>query len=409
VSTRQRFLANFSSLVASLWIISPNGAWCADPRIPTFLGAYIHLPHVLDANSEPAQQKIAIEKLLDRMKALGLNSAVPYATTSSGAANYASGILPARMYPDWDPLEHFATACRQRGLTFYPAVCVLVCGHQQPAGILREHPEWALADKGGRELGFISPGHPDAREWIVSMLAEIVHKYHPDGLLLDYVRYPNRPVQLDAVSAARFASSREKQEGASGIEFGSAHNQAQPSASNDHLQAFKEQCLTELVEMFSQRLRHMQPGIQIGIYSWGPHVIENHAVGQDWRTWARRNWIDMVNISGYCYPANYGDAYLDVFKKRLSGAAEVIRSSGARTRVTFALGVKTSHGQIRAATEIQEYLRIAKATGAQGVAVFTWSYLEPFLDDVEAGAYFRDVGIRLKGSPMVRVKHTLPR
>jgi len=57
--------------------------------------------------------------------------------------------------------------------------------------------------------------------------------------------------------------------------------------------------------------------------------------------------------------------------------------------LTFALGVKTSHGQIHRAAEVEEYLTLARAEGARGVAVFTWAHLQPFYEQVSRADYFR--------------------
>ena len=39
--------------------------------------------------------------------------------------------------------------------------------------------------------------------WVVSWLQEVIQRYQPDGILLDYMRYSSLPTKLDPVSAAR--------------------------------------------------------------------------------------------------------------------------------------------------------------------------------------------------------------
>ena len=86
----------------------------------------------------------------------------------------------------------------------YPVLCVTVCGNDKPAGILRKHTDWALRNPDGTPLGYISPAHPDARQWLAGVAREVVENYQPDGILLDYIRYHNRPLRLDPDSEARF-------------------------------------------------------------------------------------------------------------------------------------------------------------------------------------------------------------
>jgi uncharacterized lipoprotein YddW (UPF0748 family) len=149
----------------------------------------------------------------------------------------------------------------------------------------------------------------------------------------------------------------------------------------------------------SVELRRQQPGITLAIYSWGPHVIQNHRVAQDWRTWAQKGYIDMVNVSGYCYPKNYGDRYLQVFADRIGGALAINQKLDRPIDVTLCLGIKTSHGQIDKAADVGDYLSIAKRLGVDGAAVFTWAHAQPYLEDINQGGYFGEFEDGLKSRP----------
>ncbi len=369
-------LAALSLLVS--WLDTANG------EDQPFMGAYLNIPRLFDSASTIRERERSIEEQLDEFKASGLRVVMPYVTTTAGAAVYPSKIVPTRRYSNWDPLGHLMRAARERGLQVYPVTCVLACGKQEPQGILEQHPEWALRDDTGHPIGHISPCHPQARAWVVSVMREIVDKYKPDGLLLDYLRFNNRPMQLDPHGAAELKKL-----------VGVTPEAVQPQ----QLQRFKEACLTELARAISVEVRRQQPGIKLAIYSWGPHVTQNHRVAQDWKTWAQNGYIDMVNVSGYCYPKNYGDRYLQVFEDRLRGALEINQDLGRPIEVTLCLGIKTSHGQIEKAADVGDYLRIAKRIGVDGAAIFTWSYVRPYLEDIEQGGYFRQFEEGLQNRP----------
>jgi hypothetical protein len=95
----------------------------------------------------------------------------------------------------------------------------------------------------------------------------------------------------------------------------------------------------------------------------------------------------MVNISGYCYPDNYGDDYLAVFSKRIGDAVALNRAYNGQAAVTFCLGIHTSHGTIQSATWINDYLTRAAAEGVEGMAIFTWTRALPFLDAPESKVF----------------------
>ena len=349
-----------------------------------FMGAYVNIPKLFDSGSDIRDRERSIGKQLDRFKSSGLRVVMPYVTTTVGTALYPSEIVPVRMYSDWDPLSVLIREARTRGLQVYPVTCVLACGKQQPQGILQQHPDWALRDEDGRPIGHISPCHPQARDWVVSVMHEIVEKYKPDGLLLDYLRFNNRPMQLDPHGAAELEKL----------------TRVSPTLLKPHmLQRFKEDCLTELMRSISVDLRQQQPEIKLAIYSWGPHVIQNHRVAQDWRTWAQKGYIDMVNVSGYCFPENYGDRYLQVFADRIGGALAINQTLRRPIDVTLCLGIKTSHGQIGKAADVDDYLSTAGRLGVDGAAVFTWSHAEPYLDEIVQAGYLTAFEDHLKSLP----------
>jgi len=340
-----------------------------------FAGAYIDMHRCFDYRSDQDVARRSIDKNLRRFRNSGLNTIMPKCNTSSGVANYPSQVIAGRTYADWDPLAYFVDRARQLDLAVWPSVCVLVCGHDHPRGILKQHPEWAMRNLAGEPIGFISPGHPEARKWIVSMLSEIVRKYQPDGLLLDYLRYHNRPIQLDAYSAAQFKKE---------LSTAGDLNEAERAKK---LQTFRERLLTELMANIHVALRNEKPDIKLAIYSWGPHVIENHRVAQDWKTWVERGYLDMINISGYLYPEKNGDDYLEKLEEKLRTSKSIVAATGRPIPVTFALGVRTSHGEVKSATQVTEILQAAKRANVDGVAFFTWTYLQPWLDDIVAAIY----------------------
>jgi len=342
-----------------------------------FVAAYIHLQRCYSASDEFEKREQSIGKQLDLLKETGIRIVMPYATRTTGAAEYATDIVPVRTDPEWDCLAAFVRQARARDLKVYPTVCVLTSGNDVPDGILKIHPEWAVRSTEGNPLGQISPAHPEAREWVLAMLEEVVTKYQTDGILLDYLRYPNnRHARMDLLSEKEFEAEVRATEGSAVLD-----------SSPFLLLEFKQRKLTELAGMISQRLRTVRPGIHIAMYTWGPHVVSGHPVAQDWPTWAKKGYIDSVNVSGYCFPDNYGDKYLEVYEQRLVLAKQMLSEASPSCEVTLCLGVKTSHGEVKSADDINTYLEIAKKHGYRGVSFFTWSTLLKHLDGFQQNQY----------------------
>lgn len=339
-------------------------------RKDPFYGAWIHLHRLFDYKDGVDIREASIEHAIDDCARSGLTSVMPFAITGMGKAQYPSVIVPERVYRDWDPLGAVIRESRERDLGVYISVPLLVCGHEDPAGILAEHPEWAVLDREGKRLGYICGGNSEARKWLVSVVQELVRMYKPDGIVLDYLRYPNKPVDVDPETRARFLKE-------AGVEsYDIADRQ------DEKWQRFKEKCLIELAGLIRKGIDEIEPGTELGIYSWGPQVAKDHYVSQDWITMTEKGYLNLINVSGYMYEENYGEDYLQEFEARMKEAASILPKGNSKARLAFVLGVITSHGRLESADEIETYLRIARTAGIPGCSVFTLSYLQPFIDDL---------------------------
>jgi len=336
------------------------------------LAAYLHPEQCFSATDPIPQRELAIRDCLDDVVEAGLRTIVPYISTTSGIAHYPSDLLPKSRWDGWDPIDVFVREARQRNLNVHLCVPLLACGHATAAGVLLEHPDWALRSESGEPIGTISSGHPDARQWMLSWMDELISRYNPDGVLLDYFRFASQATQLDPVSAERFVNESD---------------QLSDDTPEQRVHNFREQLLTELMESVSDRLRSQKPQIHIAIYSWGHHVTDNHRLAQDWPTWAKRGYIDEVNVCGYWFPETYprrwGDNHIEAFRTVLSESRRLLDEGGGDTKLTFALGVRTSHGQVKTVVDIASYLNEATRQQVDGVNFFTWSYLVPFVPQLK--------------------------
>jgi len=340
-----------------------------------FSALYLHPDIFADPALSRQEAEALMDRTLDEICACGFTALLPYANTSSGKEHWQVKVEKVEEAARPDTLELLCAKARQRGLKIIPVYCVLVSGHDEPAGILKEHPHWALQKEEGTAIGWISPAHPEARQWIVERISELARHVDADGIMLDYLRFPNEPdVTLDTENLKNFME---------------AQGDAQADARSAALQEVKESATTLLMTEISESLRHQKKEIRRGIYSWGAHVTSGHNVAQPWPDWVAAGLLDLINISGYCYTDNYGDAYLDVFRKRLKEAALLAKNASASVDLSFALGVHTSHGTIADAREISRYLASARTLGYSGVAAFAWGGMKPFLNDIIEAGYFK--------------------
>ncbi len=345
------------------------------PEKEVMLGTFLKFQRLYDSKAPISEKKKAIQNALKNIHSTGLNTVMPYVVGSSGRAYYSSKIIPEQIEKGWDPLEFVINEAPKYHLKVYPSVCVLVCGHHHLQGILKVHPEWALRNPAGEKLGFISSANEEARKWTVSVLKEITEKYQPDGLMLDYLRFNNRPMKLDEKSQTRFDNQNSKQD---------------ESEKKEAMQKFKEESLTALARMISEEVRPLKKGIQISIYSWGAHVSNNHQVAQNWKLWIKQNYIDMVCASGYVFEEKYGPEFLSIFQKRMEDAQKIRQEYSPSSQLTFCLGLSTSHGKVHHFREVENYLKVAAKAGLDGVVLFNWYVFENFREDVTEHHFFEE-------------------
>lgn len=166
----------------------------------------------------PAQQRAALTTLLDHNKATGVNS-VFFQVRSQGDAMYQSSIEPWSYYltgtqgkapnPLWDPLQFAIDESRKRGLEAHAWINPYRAVSDASAAndtlkyaanhVSRLHPEWLLT------LGtvkILNPGLPEVRDYVHSVVMDVVQRYDIDGLHFDDYFYQSGTIADDTAYAA---------------------------------------------------------------------------------------------------------------------------------------------------------------------------------------------------------------
>jgi len=149
------------------------------------------------------QQQALITKL-DNLKSLGINT-VFFQVKPDGTALWPSQILPwsdmltgtIGQDPGYDPLKFMIDEAHKRGIKVHawfnpyrvttntkPSTITALSRTlpQNPASVYVLHPDW-VRTSGDRLV--LDPGIPAARDWITSIVAEVVERYPVDGVQFD--------------------------------------------------------------------------------------------------------------------------------------------------------------------------------------------------------------------------------
>lgn len=159
-----------------------------------------------------SQQQKALTDKLDNLKRLGINT-VFFQVKPDGTALWKSKILPwsdtltgtIGQDPGYDPLQFMLDEAHKRGMKVHawlnpyrvsvntkPSTVSELNStlSQTPSSVYVLHRDW-IRTAGERFV--LDPGIPDVRDWITSIVAEVVENYPVDGVQFDDYFYTESP------------------------------------------------------------------------------------------------------------------------------------------------------------------------------------------------------------------------
>jgi uncharacterized lipoprotein YddW (UPF0748 family) len=151
----------------------------------------------------PEQQRAAFINIVDHHKATGLN-ALYIQVRSQCDAMYPSAIDPwsadltgtqgTGPSPAWDPMQFMIEECHKRGIEFHAWINpyrAVANANNLPnfaaSHVAKQHPEWLLSQG---TLRVLDPGLPAVRDYITSVITDILHRYDVNGIHFDDYFYP---------------------------------------------------------------------------------------------------------------------------------------------------------------------------------------------------------------------------
>jgi uncharacterized lipoprotein YddW (UPF0748 family) len=184
-----------------------RGAWIA---------SYVNLDWPTNASQTPDQERAAFINILNTLKQTGVN-AVFVQLRSVCDAMYPSTIEPWSAYltgsqgvppsPLYDPLQFMIDECRTRGMEFHAWFNPFRAANNvndtinfDPEHVARKRKEWLLSQGTYRIL---DPGLPVVRDYVISVVMDVLRRYDVDGIHFDDYFYPY-PSQGGTPAPTRF-------------------------------------------------------------------------------------------------------------------------------------------------------------------------------------------------------------
>lgn len=260
-----------------------------------------------------------VSRIIDNCSDAGFNTVV-FQVRGNGTTFYPSQIEPwAEQFnftdPGFDPLEVALAKARQRGVELHAWVNVVPGwrGTKPPANpnqLYHTHPEWFWYDQHGQRQALTSfyvslnPCLPEVREYIASVIREIVANYDVDGIHMDYIRFPSEPPATPAGSDIDYPRD------ARTLALYRNQRIRTPDEDAESWNRWRTEQVTQLVADIRNAMRQTRPRAALTA-SVGSHPQESARFFRDEKTWIQRKLIDAA------FPMNY-QADLEAFQEGLA-------------------------------------------------------------------------------------------
>lgn len=218
-----------------------------------------------------AKQKKEICEELDRFKTAHFNT-ILMQTRVRGDVIYPSQIEPytdaltgtCGKDPGYDPLAFIIEECHKRGMEFHAWIVAIPIGNDQ---YVRRQGKQSLVQKKRslcmhyQKCWYLNPGHPEAKEYLFSIVKEIVTRYDVDGINFDYIRYPDGRTRIPDQATFR--------------KYGKGKSLAQWRRDN----------ITEMIRYIYKGVKEIKPYIKIGSSPLGKYRDTNRYSSRGWNAY----------------------------------------------------------------------------------------------------------------------------
>ncbi len=298
-----------------------------------------------------------VTQMVQAAKAANFNALIVQ-VRKRGDAYYNSTIEPraADIAADYDPLADVLSQAHAAGLEVHAWVSVYSIvregSENAPTHVYVRHPEWIAKDRDGKSSSdagtlYTDPGIPEARDYTVSVIADIAKNYEVDGIHLDHVRYLSRESGYGGVSVSLFND----QNGKTG----------EPAYNDESWCAWRRQQITDLIRKAKAAVSANRPQARLSASVLAPNgSFAAEFFLQDWATWCREGLVDFIVPMVYIKT--------DTMAMSAQGAVTVDWDR----HVYAGIGAYQISSDL-ACKQIQD----SRALGAKGVVLYNYHYLGP--------------------------------
>ena len=339
--------------------------------------------------------KEQIISTLDNLKANGFNS-IFLETYFHGKTIFPSQVMNKygftvqnEIFQGFDPLDVWIKEAHKRGIKVHTWFQSFYVGNQppesNPSSILAVRPDWgnktkqyssstrptkSISEHNGY---FLDPANPEVQDFLEELIKEIITTYKPDGINLDYIRYPNATAGNDMGAWGYTDYARN--------EFKQMYGVDPKDLTVSDVQWYDwNQYRRNNVTNFVQKIGQLgkQEHVYISAVIFPDLASALAAKQQDWRTWSSNDYID-----------GFTPLFLTYDSKMLASMMnDVMRVKSPKTDLYAGLFVTFMGG---ASEDLIRQIYETRKMDANGVIIFDYAHTTPVYTSTLMASAFNSI------------------
>ncbi len=256
-----------------------------------------------------------VPEVVDKLKRAGFNVYIPCVWHGRGTRwpcrlePPEAGLQEAYARPDPDPLAYLIEQCHANGIEVHPWFCV--CKRERDL-----HPEFV---EEGTPRRMFDAHRPEFRDFIVSLMLDVVRRYEVDGINLDYIRTGGLCTgpKCRAEYRAKFGT-----ELTDDVKLRGENNWPNPKVVQ-----WQNEAIGDIVRRVAEEGRKIRPRLIISVDGHPrPPTEPPDTNGRNELPWVQAGWVDVVY--GMDYGRHLAVARVDAVRQALDKPAAIVELVG---------------------------------------------------------------------------------
>lgn len=293
------------------------------------------------------------------------------------------------LFNEFDPLKIWLKEAHKRNMKIHIWFQSFYVGNatpsKNPKSILAIHPEWGnkiqkdykninpTSSKSEHNGYFLDPANPQVQEFLIQLINEIVLEYSPDGINLDYIRYPQA---ISKTETGNWGYTKFAREDFKDIYKKDPVDLKKTDELWDEWNEYRRENITNFVRKVGAIGKENKIYTSAVIFP----DIENalNSKQQDWRTWSRRDYID-----------GFTPLFLTYDPKMVASMMKDVNSVKAGNTNIYAGIFVTFMGG--ANEDLVRQIHEARKLKSDGIILFDWNHTKDKYTQMLSQSAFREV------------------